>query len=333
MFSKHRKVSGKMALADLDRRNYDVVMLCADSVKINLYVRDKLKAKFHSNRDTVIEVADKKGLAEVRKLSGVFPPFSDRWLAIVDMRKFTAKEICELVSQASTFVFLLEFSRYKSYKDFLSAARGKVSVVEEYLMYLRRADILYLYDALAGKDKLSKPLFDFVAQGYANDVDAVLELFMRLNAGERVASRSDVIRICGMGGLTVEGYVFSLLKPSVGKKAFKNRVQAGRELGEAYGYPSLYWRLVRCVSAFGEIKALRIGGIVHKRLSGLPKGYDERSLVRYGKYIDRLNEIGLSEILGVYEFLRGTPWRDEADFLTFVYQLYCDKIKKFDRLT
>lgn len=315
-------------LKDLDKNDYDIVLVDTQSTKMKMFIRDKLKLKFRCNKDTIINVDTKKDLKYVREILGLMPPFSDRWFVIVNMDKVPVKELESVLDASTTCVFLCFCSKYRDYKQMKEDMKERGGIIDLYISYLRRGDMIYLYDAFVPSDnKMSKQLFDFFVQSYSGDVEEVLSLFEEMNAGTKISSRKDIADICGIGGLTVEGFALSLLKPlSKSEKGFKkvvkNRIVAGTELGEVYGYSKFYSFLKNVLFNFTQIKELRMTGDVYKSVRNLPNGYDEKILARYNRYIWQLNTIPLSRILLLYEAVGSKSWRGNAEFLNSLYRFY-----------
>lgn len=316
-------------LSDLDKRDYDVVLLQSASDKMKMYVQDKLKAKYQSTRDTIIDVVTNSDLKVVREVSGLLPPFSEKWLVFVTIsRKLSMKDVIHAIDNSTTCTFVICTQRYKEFKDLKEALKKKHTIIEQYLAYLRREDFVYLYDALVPKKyQMQKVLFDYLVQGYSADIESVFDLFIALNGGKKVKTRKDIADICGIGGLTIDSFVFSLLrKPSESEKGLKrimhNRILAGEELIQVYGLSKFYNYTRACLYNLVQVKMLKDTGVIYKTIRNLPDGYDQMKLVRYQKYMWSLSEIPLSRILRLYSCMSNKCWRTDLDFLKFMYEYF-----------
>lgn len=316
-------------LSDLDKRDYDVVLLQSNSEKMKMYIQDKLKAKFHSTRDTILTVNTNKDFKPVREVSGLIPPFSEKWLVFVTMnKKVSMKDLVNVIDNSSTCIFVVITDKYKEYKDIKEALKKKHTLIEQYLSYLRREDFIYLYDALVPKDKqMTKQLFDYLVQGYSSDIESVFDMFLALKDGKKVKTRKDISDICGIGGLTIDSFVFSMLKePSKFDKGLKrvmhNRIMAGEELIEVYELGTFYRFLRACIYNLVQVKMLKDTGVIYKTIRNLPDGYDQMKLIRYQKYMWSLNEIPLSRLLRLYSCIGNKTWKTDLDFLNFMYNYF-----------
>lgn len=331
-----------MFLKTLDERDYNVVILQSNSVKMTTFIRDKVKRKYKGNNDTVIDVNKPSDIKRVKEVTGILPPFSDKWVVYVDAMSVPIKDLVGMIETGSTCVFCCivdKYSSYKGIKDELSKRKIE-GVLDFYLTYLKRPDILYLYDAFVPEDRrLKKVLFDYVVQSYSGDIEAIFDLFLALGEGKKIETRKEIADICGIGGLSIESFIFMLVKePSKTekglKKVMKLRIQAGRELGQIYHYDKFYNFLGSSIMRMIEIKMLIISGVVYKSIRGIPDGYDEKSLSRYQKYIWRLKEIPMTRLLRIRDCMGVKRWSSEADFLNFYYRFllssYGDKINLKD---
>lgn len=316
-----------MYLSELDKRDINVVILQSNSIKMSMFIKDRVKRKYHGNVNTIIDVNKKSDLKLVKEVIGIVPPFSEKWVIYVDMSSVDVKDISNIIQLSTTCVFCCETDNYKTFKELKDTLKNlKVTdVFDYYINYLKRNDLVYLYDAFVPEDKrMVKTLFDYVVQSYSGDVEAVLNLFLELAGGKEIKNRKDIADICGIGGLSIESFIFSLVKePSKSerglKKVMKTRVQAGRELGAMYGYSTFYNFMRKSLMNMIDIKILIMSGNIYKSIRSVPNGYDEKSLSRYQKYVWKLKEIPLTRLLRIVSCMGNKRWRTEADFLNFYY--------------
>ena len=322
-----------MRLSDLNSSTLDVsvAIVQTPSSKMLMFLQDKLKAKYHCRSDSVITIDNKTDYKKIKAVLGIYPAFAEKWFVEVNLDKFRDKELIALVKQSTTCLFFCTCSKYKTFKDFKEAIKGVDGVCDFYINSLRRADFVFLYDAFTPDDnKLTKQLFDYVFKSYMGDVEAVFDLLIQLGQGTKVESRKDITEICGLGGLSVESYIFDLLKDLSGSDkglmtVIKNRVKAGTDLCDSVGLKSMYNFMNRSIGLLCELKMLMISGVVYKSVRHLPDSFDEQALARYQKYIWRLREIPLSKLLKLRQSIGETPWKSELDFLGFIYRYYYEK--------
>lgn len=324
-----------MRLADLDNKNSnpDVILLQTPSTRLQIFLQDKLKRKYDCNNDSLIRVETKKDIKRVRDVLGITPPFAVKWFVEINLDAFYDKELIKVIKESSTCLFFCTCSKYSTFKKFKDSIKDDCSVFDYYINYLRRPDLIYLYDAFVKEeDRLSTQLFNFVVQGYSGDIEAIFDLLIHLSQGEKIKNRKDITDLCGLGSLTIESYVFSLIKPLSGsdkglKKVMKDRINVGVELADSMGYTKMYNFMAKCLRCFIEIKVLCVSGVVYKSIRNLPDCYDEKSLARYQKYLWRLKEIPLSRLIRLRQAMGSKPWRSDFDLLTFVYTYYNNELQ------
>lgn len=324
-----------MRLSDLDSKNLDisVLLLQTSSTRLTMFIQDKIKRRFHCKSEAILDISTKGDIKKIKDVTGIKPPFSDKWYIQINLDKLYDKSLIQNIKSSSTCVFFCTCSKYGTFKKFKEDLKDKDGLVDLYINYLRRPDFIYLYDAFTLSDnKLTKQLFDYVVKSYSSDIEAIFELLLHLNQGEKFESRKDIAEVCGIGGLSVDSYIFDLLKPISGSDkglltVIKNRIRAGVDLGETLNFGTMYNFIAKSLFNFCEIKMLIISGVVYKSIYKLPDSFDEKTLSRYQKYIWRLKEIPLSEILRLRQCMGKIRWRNELDFLNFIYRYYSIKSK------
>lgn len=318
---------------DIDTVEPNVVIVTTPSNNLSLYLEDKVKRKFHINNDSTLDVTSRRDLKVIKEVQGVFPPYSERWFVHIDLDKLFDKELVSIIKSADSVVFFCTCKKYAMFKKFKDAIKGVENVFDYYIFYLRRPDFIYLYDAFVPKDnRLETQLFNFVVKSYSGDVDAVLTLILALNKGEKFENRKAIADLCGTAGLSIDSYIFDLLKdvstsPKGIKTVVKNRLKAGKELGESLKYTTFFNFTAKTLFGLIQIKTLMISGDVYKSLHRVPEGYDAIELSRYSRSIYKLNGVSLSRLLMLRQLLGTRPWRNEVEFTAFIYRYYNELAK------
>lgn len=322
-----------MLLSELDKgvKQMRVMLLQTSSKALEMYLYDFIRGSLSSTRDTVLQVNSKRDFRRIKEIYNIQPPYAERWLVQVDLGKIGkgVKELVDIISDSTTVCYMCVADTYVQYKTFKEASSKIEGVFDFYINTLRRKDFLYLYKKLVPSDcTLSKTLYDYVVQSYSADIGAVFDLFTSLRNGVKFNTRGDIAEVCGVGRNSVESFAFSLLKdlPMTEKglkKVIKNRISAGVELAEVYGWGKFNKALNFCLSALVDIKELQISGVVYKRLANLPQGYDERRLSKYQRYLWRIEKIPLSRILRL-KVCFSNRWFNKVDFLNSMYAFIKD---------
>ncbi len=321
-----------MRLEDLDARTFSprVVLLQTESTKLWMFVQDKLRRYLSTRQESMVDIKKAPDLKSVRQVMTVSPPFSRGWLVqleAVDRERqdLVNADLFKLIKDSASCLFFIRCEKYAVYKKIKDGLEGLDDVYDMYAPFLRRPDVLYLYDAFVPESKrLKGQLFDYVVQGYSADIDSLFDIFMNLASGVKYQTRADIVDRHGIGGLSVDSFLFSLCNP-VGngiKKVVSNRCRAVVELGGSIGFQTLYNYMCTSLKSIIELKVLLISGKVYKSVSNLPECYNESRLARYQRHIWRLNEIPLSEFLRIRQVLGDRPWGNGTDAMNFVYGYY-----------
>lgn len=303
---------------------------------MRIFVQDKIKAKNKNTNDSTFNLQTKKEFKESLIKAGVQPFGATKWLFLADNSKlkFTATNMKEITKNNSSGVYLIFVDKYSDYKRLKKAIGTFDGFIDLYITRLRRNDFLYLYDYYVPEEnKLTKALYDQVVKNYSNDLDSVFKLLKALKSGEKVESQSDITAICGVGGNTIENYMLSLLKdPPTTERGtntvLRNRIKLGVDLGDIYGYNNFWKYAMNCTKSFSDIKMLVISGEVYKKIQKLPDCYDEKRLSKMNRYLWKLKEIPYSSVVRLRYMLSRNKWRNESDFLAFVYNYYYADIKE-----
>ena len=317
-------------LADLETRGYNVILLQQNSSKMLNFIKDTLKKTYDVDQTSILQVGTKGELKRIKEIQGISPPFSEYWFVEVALDSVPIKELMPVIVQSNTCVFFVTTNKYKNYKYFKEELnkRNTIRYKDYYLSYLKRRDISYLYYNLVPEDKrLTSALFNQVVASYSGDIDALFTLFEYLSKGTEIKSMREITSLIGMGGLTIESYIFMLLKEKPptdrGKKRYrKDRLQASRELGVAYDWNTFYNYVRKAVVNIVEIKMLIISGVIYKEIKDIPDCYDIAALSRYRRYLWTIKEIPMSRLLQLFQNLSIRRWNNEVDCVSFLYNFY-----------
>jgi hypothetical protein len=325
-----------MLLSNIEnsKGKFKVFLLQTPASKLEMFLYDKIKTDLHCTQDTIFEVKDKKTVREIREIAFIDSFMSDKWLVRVNLDKASSymTDLLQVIYESTTIVFFCTCSNYKVFKNFTTSLKkkGVTEVYSYYLASLKRMDFDYLYKQFVQKNnKLSQTLYNHVYQGYSYSVDAVMDLFTELKNGVVFENRRDIADVCGVGGNSIESFIFSMLKkPSESlnglKTVIKNRMKAGVELSEIYGVSRFQNYLKASVVKMVQLKELEISGLIYKKVFDLPNGFDEAKLVKYQRFLWRLKEIPMTRLLRLYKYMSESNWVSDFDFAGFVYKYMLD---------
>lgn len=325
-----------MWLSDLDTNTFNpyIFLIQTPSTSLEQYVRDKIRRYYKVDQTTTIYVENKTDLKKVKDIRGIEPMSSDRWFVPIDIDKMFSKELIKAIKESTTCLFYLTTSRYSNYKKAKETFGKDFGFYDMYLRYLKRPDLIYIYDAYIVREKrLPKDLFDFVVHSYSGDIEAFFTLLKAMVSGKEFKSRNQIIEECGLGATSIESYVFDLLKPLSGSAkglniTIKNRIKVGSDVAKNLSYRSLFNIIRDIVASFVEIKMLLLSGTVYKEIRDIPENFTERNLEKYQRYLWKISEIPYSELVLLINCLGTNAWQTDMDFFGFIYGYYTEKAKR-----
>lgn len=316
-----------------------VIVQCPSNI-LNLFIEDKVKALLGSTQDTVFTLRTKKDLKDIHMICNVQPFQSKKWLYMVDLDKFIPdKDFYNLVKESSTVCYMLFCSKYSTFKKIKDDLKSVQPLWDFYIGFLKGADMGYLFNEFVVKTErnhlVSRDIYQYIKDGYSNDVDAVVSLFdyIRLcDTKDKPLTKQKITELCGLGGNTLESFVFTLLKeaPKPTERSFnsvmRRRFRAGAELAEVYEWSKLGNYLDKVVYNIICIKELQISNTIYKSIRNLPDGYDEKTLARYNRYLWRIKNIPMSRVLRLKATLSERRWYNATDFMLFMYRYYKSQV-------
>lgn len=331
-----------MLLSALNQRGVapSVVIVQCPSNILNLFIEDKIKVLLGSTQDTTFTLRNKKELKDVHMICNVQPFQSKKWLYMVDLDKFSPdKDFYNLVKESSTVCYMLFCSKYSTYKKVKDDLKSVQPLWDFYIGFLKGADMGYLFNEYVVKTErnhlVSREIYQYIKDGYSNDVDAVITLFDYVRTSDpkdKPLTKQKITELCGLGGNTLESFVFTLLKdaPKASKRSFdtimRKRFRAGVELAEVYEWNKLGNYLNKVVHNIICIKELQISNSIYKSIRDLPDGYSEKDLARYNRYLWLIKNIPMSRVLRLKAVLSERQWFNSTDFMLFMYKYYKSQV-------
>lgn len=310
-------------LRELTSESSNVHLLLSNSGKADIYVYDELKNRCNATLDSVYEVDSKSTFKAMVEMSGVNSYLSDKWLFVINYTK--VKGLCKQFKglfKAETSCFLVKVKNYGEYKEFKELVKDCNDL---YLPIIRRNDVHFLLKDL----NLSPKLLDFVSSSYARDSEKVFELKEKLESGIEVKTQRDIVKLIGESMGSVNKFVFLLLAeppstPNGFSRVLKKRIQMAVDLSATYSVKSFKNFTTSVVRDILDIKVLYMQGLIFKNIRDLPSGYDEKKLMKYNYYLDRIEtEIPYSRIARLYCMLKESGvWYNSEDILNFIYKYY-----------
>ena len=311
-------------LRELSNVDQKVELLYTNSQIAEMFVYDTLKKRCDANGDSIIDVKNQASFDEMVNLSYEYPILAKEWLFKIDYKR--VKKLCAkykgLFSSGSPAVFLVEVDGYKDFVEFKELVNNKCNPM--YMSYLSYQDISYLFY----EHKLPQKQISFIARSYSRDIDKVFELYQEVQNGYEITDIKSITAICGQSVGTTQSFVLSLLKLNIGdlknsKTSIKRKIRELADLSKAIGCNRLRNYLMSTVKDIMYIKQLYLETDIYDEIKNLPKGYDEKRLSRYQRYLKDIKNIPMSSVLGLFtDLLDSGPWYKDSDAMTFLFNYY-----------
>lgn len=307
------------------------ILLQTGSEALKLYLRDKLKDMYSCSSNEILEIKNQSGFKQVRELAVSAPFMADKWVFVIDITSLKAdvmKSLVSIIKNSTDSVFLCYCDKYAVYKSFKEKMKSEEGFLDYYVTYLRYSDMDYLYESIVPEDnRLTQKMYKEFKKGYSSDVDAVMKLFSTLKMGIEIKTKSQITDLCGIGGNTLNSFVFSLLKNAPASEkglitTLRNRVKSVYDLKEDYTWGQLWGYCKKILENIRDIKMLLISDDIYNSVRNLPDGYDEKALMKYQRYLYLIKGIPMTRVLRVLAMLMEQRWSNEQYFLLFIYRYY-----------
>lgn len=340
-----------MLLASINHipENISVVLLYTPSEEMEVFVYERLKKRLNCSREYIKEIKRVKDMREA-EVNGTITPFgSSCWIFKIglDKQEKIIKDLKKNLDSNRTGVYYLITSKYYLYKNTLEALKD-YRLIDYNMGYLKKEDIVYIYDSLVPKDKKVKSeLFSFFAENYSSDVEAMFKFFNALQYGEKFDTKKQIVNLCGMAGNTIPLFTLNLIQSKLNsdsardkkdltsekirmsvdrgrKTIIKNKITQVKDMLEIYDWRYIYVVVLNTIKALCDLKILYINGSLYKRSLDRDEivGYDEKQIARGMKYWYKIHELPMSELLLIRTEVERRVWSDDMDFEMFLYTLY-----------
>lgn len=311
------------SLRTLRNRDYNAHLVYSPSGLMSLFIEDEIRETYGvKTRDAILEVKSEKGFEEMMELMNLAPLIADKWLFVFpEGTSLSIKKKAMRLAEISfgTSVLLIKAKGWLEFKELRESTR---TCNDLYLSWIRREDV----SQILKRTGLRPDLIEYVAKGYSNNPESIVELAKAIAEGRAVESAKDIRTVIGVGSGTTLEFVLSLLRESSGKQTVRNRIQVMKSLLEEYSPGKLRGYLLGSVKDVYELKVLYLTGEIYKGVYKLPPGYDEKRLSRAGRRLRVVKETPLEEIVRLYLALQESgSWKNDLDALRFIYGFYLAK--------
>lgn len=323
-------------LSDLKKDSITVHLLYTDSSKLELLVYDTLKKRCEAGQESIFDVKTVSEFNVMLDMLSIPPLLANKWLVVLDYKRFASqvKKYPGIFKSCETALFLVKVDNYRGYLEFKEMVKG-TPVNEMYLSSLSFRDVSWLLKGCA----ISNNLVDYVHKSYRREPDKILDLKKELDNGLRVESRRDIISVCGTGSSTVQAYAMSLLTVNVNtdtgaSMSIRRKITEGLDLARSLKVGTFRNYLGAAFRDIIYIKEMYLNGDIYDEIRGIPEVFEEKKLMRYRVFLNRILTIPLEVMVEFYVKINESGyWYRESDFVSYLYGVYADLLKKGDVIT
>lgn len=262
------------------------------------------------------------------------PLLGERWLVRTCIDNITADALvrCMLNFNGSGF-YIYYTHNYTLYNKLRQSVKLNTNPCVRFIYgaMFTANDMYVLYNAckLTQEQKLTPAVMNFVVKQYRKDCGKFLRLMQMLTSGVIVRTPADVVKLVGLGALTVDTYLIDLLrteiKPTVRsyKRVIHRWVRMYWDLKQVYNPQAIVRLLQHKLEAILIIKLLQVEGLVIGVRREIPEQYDTPSVQGMLRYSNEIaDRISLPEILWLREALQRASTQAYITDVSFCNILY-----------
>lgn len=307
-------------LSDLNSPR-SLIIYTTNSSLAEMFVYDTIKAKAKANKNTIIDVKDKKSFENMLEMILFEPMMVDKWIFNIYYKGVRSQfeKLKKNLQLCETAYFLVNCEKYA---DFKKAVTG-VSCTELYLNSLKHSDIYTLFSTY-----LSADLQRHLANNYS--AEKCFELYNYfIDGGKPLENKKALEGVIGLGESSVKDLILDLVKDYKGterstKIHIRKRINDLSYLITVYQPRSLQNFLVSEVKNMLEIKQLYLMGILYNDIDKerLPESSDYSKLSRYRWVFDKIKTTPVQRFVYLLQCLHSGVWSSESDVALFLYSYF-----------
>lgn len=321
-----------MILNDIYKKNnqIDMYVVYAKSGEYLNMVFTMVSSRFHILKDDIYYLENINDILRYKTLIMTVPLFSGKYLFYVEnSNSLPKKEVVELLATNDTYKLVVGTKNFgiigkmRTYESLNRLVR--VDYLFSSRLHRDEFDLLYHYaTSLEKSTKLDDRLLDKVRKGYLQEVSSVFSLLDYLKDGYIIKTDDDLVNLIGLGNLSVDSIVFSLLTTTAktfrGVDMFKKKqVPRLKELLIRMSPQTLQEQIHESLKAAYQIKVLSLRGILLPGVVTKSKdinGYGgNNKLGFYEVRKDSIQVLPLTRIANMLTLI------DEEDIWNYEYQV------------
>lgn len=334
-----------MIINDIYKRVLDVDIFVT-FLKSSEYLDMVLTSVRSRYRVKLSEVIKLDGFNDVLKYKGlitVYSLFTEKYVFYIENATYLpSKEVLELLSTSESYALVVGVKNYGIFDKLRRYENFNKQLKVDYLYSSRLTgeefELLYKFTTdLEGVTPLPLDLYGRVKFGYLQEVSSVFKLLDDLKNGAKILTVDDLITCAGLGNLSVDSVVFSLITTTAGTprgmKMYKKKTALKvKELIKRIGINNLQKQMFESLLAAYDIKILTLKGFLLEGLESRAKdvqGYNNPRLTYFERRRDKLEKVSLSRIVNLLYLLDNeSVWYHEYQVIGYLEKCMLVKMKE-----
>lgn len=275
----------------------------------------------------LLEVVKVDTFADLLKYKDLFNSvslFSDKYVFYIENAlTLPSMEVLDLLASSKSYSLVVGVKNYGVFDKLRRNNQLNNRVNVDYLYSSRlhkdEFDLLYRFTLnLEGVTPLPDDIYKKVKLGYLQEVTAVFKLLDEIKKGSKILTTNDLVACAGLGNLSVDAIVYSLLTTSAktpkGVKVYKKKVLPKvLEILQRMSVGTFRNQFEESLRAAYDIKVLTLKGYLLQGLESKAKdfkGYEDNTrLSFYERRREKLQEVPISRIVNLMTLLdRENAW-------------------------
>ena len=324
------------------------INLFIDSPSLEVITLKAIQAKFNIDSQYIREANTITQLTKLKNTCNIKPLKGSRWLIIYDLdgggnsdNSISQNSVQKALNHISstgyeTTLTIYKTAKYGHFKRVCESAFNKSLGRYAASLYggrLSQKAITHIAEYYGlGTDEIES-YSKFLAQKYSRCPDELCNLFTSIKAGYKITSEQDIIKLIGLGDISIADFILSILtsQPKNAKsrsRILKTRLMYLDNLASELSYSSIQNLILDTLDGFIDIKNSLIAGELHLSNTGFtaPEYYDDKRASRFNRLLRYINTLKYQISLEYLLYARLLFTRDKLNpkiaIFSWIFKIY-----------